>query len=54
VSAVFSQMQTHLAPIDVARVVPAMPPGMRLLFTSIARMPGFHPAGVVGLGAAYS
>jgi uncharacterized protein (DUF2267 family) len=36
VDAVFDQLKARLSAADLERVVPAMPPGMRLLFTTIA------------------
>jgi uncharacterized protein (DUF2267 family) len=51
---VFDQLCARIAPCDLERVVPALPSGMRLLFTAIACRPGFpqnarHPAAHPGL-----
>ena len=40
---VFDQLRARLAPDDLARVVPAMPAGLRLLFTEIACRPSAPP-----------
>jgi uncharacterized protein (DUF2267 family) len=54
VDAVFNQLLAYLAPTDIERVVPAMPPGIRLLFNTTARRSSWPPAASPGLGAAYT
>jgi uncharacterized protein (DUF2267 family) len=54
VDAVFNQLLAHLSPTDVERVVPAMPPGMRLLFNTTARGSGWQSAQSPALGVAYT
>jgi uncharacterized protein (DUF2267 family) len=53
VGAVCDRLRAHLSAGDLARLLPPLPPGLRLLLTTaIAGRPSFPPVRPVGLGAA--
>lgn len=52
VDAVFEQLRARLSPDDIERMVPAMPAGLRLLFTTIAGRPSEPPTSVQALRSA--